>query len=150
MDGDIRILESFAILDYLEAKFPLPSLSPTSPAGIARMRMTQMVVSNELMPKLPLLVFAGEATTTDRATVRHVSTVLQFLTEQLGAEEYFGGDRLSLADITAGAVLPTMERLGFALKDYPTLKTWSDRVSDRVAWRQTNPSAEALNAGSVG
>ena len=145
VDGDTRILESFAILDYLEAKFPIPSLSPTTPVEIAQMRMIQMAIANELMPKLPALVFSGESTT-DRATLRQVSTVLTFLSAQLGTDNYFGGNRISLADITAGAALPLIERLGFDLQEYPAIGAWCVRVMEREAWRQTEPEAEALNA----
>ena len=145
VDGDTRILESFAILDYLEAKFPTPSLSPTAPVEIAQMRMVQMVIANELMPKLPALVFSGTSTI-DRSTLRQVSTAIEFLSAQLGADDYFGGNSLSLADIVAGAVLPLMGQLGFDLRGYPAIEAWCCRVMERDAWRQTEPEAEALNA----
>ena len=145
VDGETRVLESFAILDYLEAKFPAPALVPAELKAIARMRMVQMVVSNELMPQLPMLVFSGELTV-DRATLRQVQTVLAFLSEQLGTEPYFGGDSLSLADIVAGAALPLIRRLGFDLGGYPALGEWCDRVSEREAWRQSEPKAESLEA----
>lgn len=145
VDGETRILESYAILDYLEAKFPRPPLSPTAPTEIARMRMVQMVIANELMPKLPALVVSGTSPS-DRSTSRQVSTVLEFLSDRLGANDYFGGDSLSLADISAGAVLPLMGRLGFDLQGYPTIEAWCSRVTNRDAWRQTEPEAEALQA----
>ncbi|MGF1522784.1 MAG: glutathione S-transferase family protein [Leptolyngbyaceae cyanobacterium] len=142
-EGD-RILESFAILDYLEAKHATPALIPNTPAELARMRMLQMVTANELVPKLPALVTMDESENPDTATLRHVNIVLQFLSDQLGQRTYFGGDQLSLADITVGAALPLTTRLGLSLQAYPLLAAWCDRVMTRPAWQQTEPEAEAL------
>ena len=149
IDGDLQILESFAILDYLEAKFPTPALSLTSPAAIARMKMVQLVIANELMPQLPGLVFANADAATseaDRTIPRQLETVLTFLSVQLGTDEYFGGDRLSLADVTAGAALPLMTRLGVSLQAHPSLAAWCDRLTQRAAWQQTDPDAASLAA----
>jgi glutathione S-transferase len=46
VDGNFRVLESIAILDYLEAKYPNPSLSPTDAETLAKVRMVQMVATN--------------------------------------------------------------------------------------------------------
>jgi len=48
---DVRVLESIAILDYLDRQFRQRPLSPTTPADVARMRMLQLMVTNELLPK---------------------------------------------------------------------------------------------------
>lgn len=147
VDDGVRIIESLAILDYLEAKFPALSLSPVAPAAIGRMRMVQLVIANELMPKLPQLVFlASDDAPTDEAVLQQVETVFAFLAEQLGHADYFGGDRLSLADITAGAALPLLQRLGVSLQAQPSLQQWCDRVSQRSAWQQTAPSDADLQA----
>ena len=53
VDGELRVLESVAIMDYLEAKYPEPSLMPQSPEAIAQTRMVQLVTMNELTTKLP-------------------------------------------------------------------------------------------------
>jgi len=147
IDDGLRIIESLAILDYLEAKFPEVPLSPSEPAAIAQMKMVQLVIANELMPKFPQLVFlANDDTLTDEATYQHVETVFKFLAEQLGDAHYFGGDRLSLADITVGAALPLLRRLGVHLQAYPTLEQWCERIDQRTAWQQTNPSDPDLQA----
>jgi glutathione S-transferase len=45
VDGDFRVIESFAILDYLEARYPTPALMPAIPAAIAKVRMVEMVTA---------------------------------------------------------------------------------------------------------
>ena len=149
VDGDLQILESFAILDYLEAKFPTPALSPTNPAAIARMKMVQLVIANELVPQLPGLVLANADAAQSEANPSmppKLDTVLTFLSAQLDTDNYFGGDRLSLADVTAGAALPLMTRLGVNLQTYPSLAAWCERLTQRTAWQQTDPDAASLAA----
>lgn len=146
VDGETRILESFAILDYLEATYPTPALTPKLPSQLAQMRMVQMVIANEFLPKLPALVAAGDPSEIDEGTRRHTDTVLKFLVEQLSYARFFGGEQLSLADVTVGAALPLTTRLGLDLRAYPTLLAWCDRVMARPAWQQTEPDDEALQA----
>jgi glutathione S-transferase len=145
VDGDTQILESFAILDYLEAKFPEPPLSSRDPIAISQMKMVQQVTANELFPQLPHLVTAAPETM-GPTDLPHVHTVLTFFTAQLGAATYFGGDHLDLADITAGAVIPLMVQLGFSLRDYPELAAWCDRLTVRPAWQHTTPTNSDLEA----
>ena len=51
IDGDLTVVESLAILDYLEAKYPTPALLPTEAKALAIVRMVEMVSLNEY-PKL--------------------------------------------------------------------------------------------------
>ncbi len=145
VDRDLTLIESFAILDYLDAKFPTRSLSPSEPAMIGQMKMVQLVVANELMPLIPKLILLGDRDGGDGVLRERLDTVLKFLGEQL-AGDYFGGEGLSLADITVGAALPLIRRMGSDLRAYPSLDTWCDRVSARPAWQQTEPSDEDLSA----
>lgn len=140
VDGDLRVLESLAILDYLEAQYPTPALTPTAPAAVAHMRMVQMVVVNELTPKLPAMLDLDGPLTPDHPLWEPLDCALQFLTTQLQDDDYFGGDTPSLADITAGTTLRLLHRLGLPLAPYPAIAAWHDRLMARSAWQQTEPS----------
>ncbi|NES19242.1 MAG: glutathione S-transferase family protein [Symploca sp. SIO3E6] len=142
VDGDLRILESLAILDYLEAKHPSPSLMPQEPTQIAKMRMVQMVTTNELITKIPALLMASNSSELDKATVQQITTVLDFLTEQLGDSAYFGGDNLSLADITAGTALTLLVRLSLELKEHRAIAAWHERIIARDSWQKTEPDED--------
>ncbi|KAM3092152.1 glutathione S-transferase family protein [Phormidesmis sp. 146-12] len=52
VDDGFTVIESLAILDYLEAKYPTPSLLPQDAQELAIVRMTQMVTVNELFPEV--------------------------------------------------------------------------------------------------
>lgn len=144
VDGELRILESLAILDYLEVKYPSPSLLPQTPAAIAQMRMVQMVTANELTPKIPALVMVDDSPDRGEAALQHLVTVLDFFTQQLGDAAYFGGNELSLADVTAGTALPLFVRLGLELNEHPAIAAWYERLMAREPWQKTEPDEEAF------
>jgi glutathione S-transferase len=137
--GDVRLIESIAILDYLELEFPQVSLWPEGGAAIAQMRMVQMVSTNELLPKLIAVVAAADQPL-PLDVESHLEVCLSYLNQQLGEQDYFGGDRLNLADIVAGSTVPLFSRLGVSLQPYAALQGWCDRLSNRSAWQLTHPS----------
>lgn len=138
---DVRLIESLAILDYLDHQFPQNSLSPTAPAALAKMRMVQMVVTNEMLTQLVSVVNAENQPLTPEKK-DHLETCFRFLNEQLGEADYFGGDRLNLADIVTGSTVPIFSRLGISLQSYEALSRWQSRIVERPAWQQTNPSED--------
>ncbi len=140
VDEGRRIIESLAILDYLEARYPTPTLTRQDPVAIAHMRMVQMVTVNELMPKLPTLALASQAPDLDADLAQHLATTFTFLAEQLGDAEYFGGATLSLADVTTGSLFPLLHRLGTDFTGYPAIARWYERLVVREAWQQTEPA----------
>ncbi|MGC1310281.1 MAG: glutathione S-transferase family protein [Phormidesmis sp.] len=137
---EVHLIESIAILDYLDREFPQMPLSPAGSADFAKMRMVQMVVTNELLPKLTAFVGATEDRPLPQATVSHLDNCLQFLNRQIGESAYFGGNSLNLADIVAGATVPLFCRLGLPLLPYPAIAQWHTRITQRSAWQLTRPS----------
>ncbi|MFB6277370.1 MAG: glutathione S-transferase family protein [Halothece sp.] len=141
VEDELKLIESLAILDYLEHAYPNVSLSPQSATAIAKMRMVQMVTTNELMPKLPSVANLEVQPLTDKLR-NELTTGLQFLEDQLGEKNYFGGDHLNLADVVVGATVPLLFRLGIASEPYPRLKQWQERLFTRDAWQKTEPNED--------
>jgi glutathione S-transferase len=141
VDEEVCLIESIAILDYLELQYPSPALMPQSPAAIARLKMLQMVAINELSPKIMKFLNA-EQTPVPESTFEHIDTVLAFFTQQLGESPFFGGEFFSIADIIIGTTLSMLHRLGLSLKGYPAIEDWQSRISVRQSWCLTQPSDE--------
>lgn len=140
VDGDLRVVESLAILDYLEAKYPQPSLLPSDPEAIATVRMAQMVTTNELGPAVfGLIVRSQEPEHLERIRPQ-VAQGLNFLNELLGDRPYFGSEALTLGDIVAGVVVSLLPYVQVDLADYPALQAWSERLMAREAWQKTQPN----------
>ena len=57
LDGDHVLVESTAILDYLQAAFPDPTLVPAAPHLVARMRLWLKLVDERLHPAWPGLAW---------------------------------------------------------------------------------------------
>ena len=141
VDDGLRLIESLAILDYLEYAYPSIVLAPQSARELGKMRMVQMVTVNELMPKL-LQVANTEIVPLTEKLRTELDTVLQFLEVQLEKDLYFGGSKLNLADIVVGATVPLFSRLGISLALYPSLEKWQKNLFTREAWRKSEPNQD--------
>jgi glutathione S-transferase len=152
IDDGFRVIESLAILDYLEAKFPTPTLMPTQPEQVATVRMVEMVAVNELQPAMvPLtcpLVGLTVDTRKQEAAKERVIAIMQFYETLIDTHSYFVGEEFTLADIVAGSLVPSLPMLGFAFDDFPRLDAWSQRLATRASWQQTTPS-QALIAAAL-
>lgn len=150
VDDGFRVVESLAILDYLEAKYPTPTLLPKEPKALATARMVEMVTINELIPAMnplfrQMIGFDGDPQKVEEAKQKS-ATVLAFFEELLSDRSYFGSEQLTLADIVAGSSIPWLPQMGLALEDYPKLNAWCDRLMQRSSWQTTQPSPEAIEA----
>lgn len=142
IDDGFRVIESLAILDYLEAKYPAPYLLPKEAQQIATVKMVQLVSSNELLPKAISFIFKEQDSPIYIQAKQHIHTVFQFLNATLGENLYFGGDTLSLADIVAGTDIYLVAKSGFDISEYPKLNDWYERLMQREAWQKTELTTE--------
>jgi glutathione S-transferase len=151
VDGDLTIIESLAILDYLEAQYPEPPLLPAQPQALAIVRMVEMVTVNELLPATRPLIqqalgLADVAPEQLEPAKQQIATVLGVLENWLAEPPYFGGERLTLADIVAGTAVPILPSLGVSLQGYPHLSDWTQRLRQRASWQQTEATPEEVEA----
>jgi glutathione S-transferase len=166
VDNELRIFESLAILDYLEAKYPVPELMPKALDKLAIVRMISMVSLTELQPAAitltkQLLGLEIDPSIVEKARQRAIS-ILQFFEDTIaGADSklfgnrlYFTGDTFTVADIVAGTLVPSAAMFGISLDPYPKLNAWIEspgerlcqRLSQRESFRQTNPTPEQVQA----
>jgi glutathione S-transferase len=151
VDDGFRVVESLAILDYLEAKYPTPSLMPSEAKAIATVRMVQILSITELWSPMIRLTsevmgfVKNEAEKLEKAR-QQVLTVLSFFESKLDDSPYFGSNHLTLADITAGTLVAQLPNIGVSLDDYPKLIVWCERLIKRDSWAATEPSLEAIEA----
>lgn len=150
VDDGFRVIESLAILDYLEAKYPSPALMPKNEQAIAKVRMAQMIAVNELQPAtMPLmrqLVNLEVEPKKLEATHQTVTTVLQFYESLLENHSYLAGEEFTLAEIVAGTLVQSLTFFNISLDAYPKLKIWSEKLAQRESWQQTIPSPEEIQA----
>jgi glutathione S-transferase len=59
--------------------------------------------------------------------------VLQFYESLLGDSPYFAGEELTLADVVAGTLVPSLPLFGIHLEPYPKVKAWSESQEEFVS-----------------
>ncbi|MEM8779929.1 MAG: glutathione S-transferase family protein [Cyanobacteria bacterium P01_G01_bin.49] len=149
IDEHFTIFESLAILDYLEAKYPTPSLVPSDPQGLGTVKMSNLVTLHELLPAIQPLIHQSMGFITLEAAEKKqaeekTTTVLNFYEKLLGDRSYLVGDTLTLADIVAGTIVSLFPMMRISLASHPKLAEWAKQLSQRENWQQTEPKPEQI------
>jgi glutathione S-transferase len=149
VDDGFALVESLAILDYLEAKYPTPAMLPSDAKDLGIVRMVELLTINELLPALTILapvllgLSGANPEKIDQAKVK-ISTVLKFFENLLDNRPFFGSDNITLAEPVAGTVISWLVGSDVSLNDYPKLSGWCDRIQTRPAWQKTEPTPEDI------
>jgi glutathione S-transferase len=152
VDNGFRVIESLAILDYLEAKYPTPPLMPGEPEAIAVVQMIKTITVVELQPAtIPLtqsLVGLEVEPWKLEAAQQRVIAILQFFEELLNGQTYFIKGEFTFAEVVAGTLVPSLPLLvpSLRLENYPGLTAWTERLTQRESWQQTVAQPEAIEA----
>ena len=147
--GDFDLYETQAILRYLDAVFPEPAFIPADPRAAAR--MNQIVGINDwyLFPKVSSVIafqrIVGPALLgipTDEAAVAAAVPMARVCVDELerllGMQQFFAGDRLSIADIM---LAPQIDYLAMTPEGQTLLK--GTRLAAWLARMQARPSMAA-------
>ena len=153
-DGDRTLADSSVICAYLEKRFPTPALYPSDPYDYARALWFEEFMDGGLAPivgphvflalVLKPLMSGGQAP--DAATEANakkvweeqVTPLLAYLEKQLGDDEWFVGNRLTIADIGVASILVNPRHAGYApeRKRFPKLRAFLDRMWSRPSFKQ--------------
>lgn len=139
-DGDVRIFESGAILQYVLAKYGDGRLVPdTSTPAFADYLQWLHYAEGMLMPPVNTLVVETIILPEDKRNQVNVDRAIKLLTRMLGAvdkaldgRDYLAGD-FSGADIMTGHASIVAARLGADIADKPNLAAYIDRLQARPA-----------------
>ena len=141
--GDFVLYECQAIIRYIDAAFDGPSLTPADPKRMARMSQVMNVLDWYVMPSLtsgigfnrivaPIFgIPVNEAAVA--AAIEPSRVAIRALEDLLGAQPYFAGDAVSLADLAAVAhldMVPASPEGADLIAGSPLL-AWLDRMAER-------------------
>jgi glutathione S-transferase len=148
-DG-FRLYEAQAIVRYIDAAFAGPSLTPADPKAMARMSQVMNIMDWYVMPSLTAGIgfnrivapIFGVPVNEEaiKAAIPMARTCLKALEDILGANRYFAGDELSLADLTAVAHLDLVPASpeGAELIAGSPLLGWLERMAERPSVQKTS------------
>ena len=138
VDGDLTVIESGAIIDYVIRRHGEGRLAP-DPASADYDRYQQWLHYAEGSAMLPLMLNMyvgrlGEAGAPLHPRIQgEIANHLSFVNNQLAGREFFVGDGLTGADIQMSFVPEVAKAMG-KLADYPHMAAWIGRMHARPAW----------------
>jgi maleylacetoacetate isomerase/maleylpyruvate isomerase len=151
VDGDLRLTQSMAIIEYLDETHPEPPLLPRTPAARARVRSLAQDVACEIHPLDNLRVLrylVHDMKVGDEAKnrwYRHwVESGLQALEGRLAGDAATGrfchGDTPTLADCVLVPQIHNAQRFECRLDHVPTVMRIFDACMALDAFARTQPS----------
>ncbi|MFC0400181.1 glutathione S-transferase family protein [Paraburkholderia rhizosphaerae] len=148
VDG-FRIMETSAIMRYLDTVLPGPSLTPATPKDRARMDMVTSIVDSYGYG--PLVSVAGYYLFPDfiggqnddalKAALEKSRVVLNELMRIKGESPYLAGDALSIADLYLAPIVNYVALTPHSdeILALPGVGPWWDRVVAHDSFRSTAP-----------
>jgi maleylacetoacetate isomerase/maleylpyruvate isomerase len=148
-DGDVRLTQSLAIIEYLEETHPQPPLLPADPLGRARVRAIAQDIACEIHPLnnlrvLRYLVHDLKLSEDDKTRwYRHwVESGLEAVERQLAAQpaRFCHGDLPTMADLTLVPQVFNAQRFECRTEQLPHVMRVFTTCMDTDAFARTHPS----------
>ncbi len=139
VDGDLTVIESGAIIDYVIRRHGGGRLAPDA-ASADYDRYQQWLHYAEGSAMLPLMLNMyvgrlGEAGAPLHPRIQgEIANHLSFVDAHLAGRDFFVGETLTGADIQMSFVPEVAKAMG-KLPDYPHMAGWIERMHARPAWK---------------
>ncbi|WP_313243253.1 glutathione S-transferase family protein [Stutzerimonas nitrititolerans] len=162
-DADVTLADSSVICQYLDEAYPdrLPLYGDNAPQR-GQVRWLEKYADYELAPLTTFGIFrnrilkpsAGHPCNEESvqaALNEKLPPHLDYLERQLGQQDYFVGDRLTMADIAIASQLLNMEHGGERLDParWPALAAHYERMNTRESFASILPGEQRMNAKLV-
>ena len=153
IDDDGTILwQSLAIIDYLDARYPLPRLIPAEPVARARVQALAQLIVCEIHPLNNLRVrnyLREELELDDAAQSRWYKhwisegfQSLEALVKRFSGGRYCFGDAVSVADVCLVPQVYNARRYHCDLAPYPTIQRIADGLRVETAFSRAAPEQQ--------
>jgi maleylacetoacetate isomerase len=152
LDDGTRLVQSLAIIEWLDEKHPAPPLIPKAPLARARVRSLSYLVASEIHPLNNLRVLQhlkralGQSQEQIDTWYRHwIADGLQKLEAELarpGTGEFCQGDAPSMADCCLVPQIFNARRFNSDLAPYPTTMRVFENCMKLEAFDRAQPSKQ--------
>jgi maleylacetoacetate isomerase len=151
LDGDVRLTQSLAIMEYLEERYPEPPLLPEDPEGRARVRALALAVACEMHPLNNVRVLnylvrdLGLSEADKFKWYRHwiaqgLSALEVMVADKAGT--YCHGDKPTMADVCLVPQMYNARRYECDIAPYPMLRRIDQACNALPAFRTAHPSRQ--------
>lgn len=156
-DAGFVVWESNAILFYMAAKRPERGLWPTDlqdQADVVRWLAWESahwdaesigMVTYEKTSKTVLGLGSADRAFIERGA-QNFSRFAAVLNGALKGRTWLVGERLTIADFSIGGLVPTAERLGLPVANFPEIVRWYKGLSALPAWQEAVAAKDAAMA----
>ncbi len=148
-DGDVRITQSLAIIDWLDATYPEPRLIPTEPAARAHEMAKALIIAADIHPvnnlrilkylKNPLGHAQPEIDTWIRLWISEGFAALEAMADP--TKPYLSGDAPGLADVFLVPQMYNARRFETELRGFPNLVRIDAGCTALDAFHAAHPDA---------
>jgi maleylacetoacetate isomerase len=152
IDGERRLTQSLAIIEYLEETHPEPPLLPTDPADRARVRSLSMLIASEIHPlnNLRVLAHLRKVLALDEEAIaqwyRHWCdeglVLFERELERGPAGRFCHGDVPGMADCCLVPQIFNARRFDTKVERYPRVMRVFDACMSLDAFRAAEPAAQ--------
>jgi len=150
VDGDLVVVDSTLIAEYLEDRYPEPRIFPRDAVERARCRQQEWAADEVWFPQLWSLiesrVYRGGSEEAVAAGTAALQGHFRELDRALGGRAYYCGD-FSVADIGTFVFVSTAVSLGAPVPEgLPRIAAWTERMRARPAVRSVLDDVTAAAA----
>jgi maleylpyruvate isomerase len=153
VDGGDVLLQSLAIIEYLDEKYPEPALLPVGLLEKARVRALAQVVACEMHPlnNLRVLEYLRNELKHDESEVtrwihtwfeKGFGTLERLLADSHHTGSFCHGDSPTLADVCLVPQVASAQRFEFDLSPYPTVQRIAEACNALPAFEQAKPGKQ--------
>lgn len=145
LDDGTPIAETMAICRYIESLNPQPALFGAEPREAALVEMWNRRVELGLFASVAAVFRHSHPSMAEledqvpewaEANREHIDDHLLLIELQLAANPFLCGDKLTVADITAGIALDFMKPARIALpEEFVQIRRWYDALTARPSWK---------------
>jgi glutathione S-transferase len=155
-DGDYTLADSTAIVTYIEAKHPAPTLIPADPQARGKAIWFEEFADTILTPTGGKIVFnrfvgpkfmglAGDEEAALQGE-KDLEPILAYLDGVAPAQGWLAGEAFSIGDIAVASTLRTLGYVDWApdAAKHPATAAWYARVTARPAWQAVAEREQAI------
>jgi glutathione S-transferase len=139
VDGELTLIESGAIIEYILYKYGNGRLAPprSSPDYLRYLQFLHFAEGSAAPRILPhwIAKITGKELDSFTAGLGGFPRVMKYIEHELGERPYFAGDEFSAADIMMHFPLKLAKLLLKGLSEYPNADAYFRRITERPAFK---------------